>query len=415
MQDRAQATPGWKSPLIDAHVIDYRLISLLCAHALITQIVYAMVRVTISYRTIELGLSPIWVGVITGASAVLPVLLAVTIGRFVDRGNDALTARLGSIVILLCCLGYRISKAELPELLLFTAFLGVGHTLLMVSQQMLCVRAAGNDASRETAFGHYMVATAIGQGTGPLLVGWLGGAASIPPTRFLFALAAVITLSALALAFMIRVKDMAAKVKASQAAPVTLPVLLRTRGVPTLMIASVLTVTAQDLIVIYLPVLGAQRGIDVANIGTLLMVRSATAVISRVFYPAMIRTVGRVPLTVLTMGSASAGLLVLSMPMPLPVLYVAMAVTGFGLGIAATLSISNMVDICPPGARAVALSLRITGNRVGQVSFPVLAGVVAAALGAGGIFALIALSLAASATSVHVVRGAAAGRKSTIG
>lgn len=407
MQDRAQATPGWNSPSIDTHAIDYRLISLLCTHALVTQIVYAMVRVTISYRTIELGLSPVWVGVITGASAVLPVLLAVSIGRFVDRGHDALTARLGSLVILMCCLGYRISKAELPELLLFTAFLGVGHTLLMVSQQMLTVRAALNDASRETAFGHYMVATAIGQGTGPLLVGWLGGAAHIPPTRFLFALAAVITLVALALAFMIRGNEAASKARAAQAMPTTVPDLLRTRGVPTLMIASVLTVTAQDLIVIYLPVLGAQRGIDVANIGILLMIRSATAVISRIFYPPMIRAIGRVPLTVLTMASAALGLVVLATPMPLSVLYVAMAVAGFGLGIAATLSISNMVDICPPGARAVALSLRITGNRVGQVSFPMLAGLVAAALGAGGIFAIIALSLAASAVSVHVVRGAA--------
>ena len=106
-----------------------------------------------------------------------------------------------------------------------------------------------------------------------------------------------------------------------------------------------------------------------------------------------------------TMLAAALGLMVVASPAPMAVLYVAMAVTGFGLGIAATLSISNMVDICPPGARAVALSLRITGNRVGQVSLPVMAGVVAAAMGAGGIFGIMALSLAASAASVQVVRG----------
>jgi MFS family permease len=106
------------------------------------------------------------------------------------------------------------------------------------------------------------------------------------------------------------------------------------------------------------------------------------------------------------MAAAALGLVVVASPVPLPVLYVAMGITGFGLGIAATLSISNMVDIVPPTARAVALSLRITGNRVGQVSLPMLAGFVAAATGAGGIFAIIAMSLALSAASVHVVRGA---------
>ncbi len=386
-------------------MIDYSLLSILCMHAVVSQIVYSMLRVTISYRTIELGLSPIWVGIITGASAVLPMLLAVSIGRFVDRGYDALTARVGSVVILACCLGYRLSSAELGELLFFTAFLGVGHTLQMVSQQMLCVRASSNDVSRESVFGHYMVCAAVGQGVGPLIVGWLGGAQRIPPTQLLFAIAVALAIVSLVISLRIKARERSSRAVAAQQRKVPLPELLRTRGVPTLMIASVITVTAQDLIVIYLPVLGAQRGIEVAHVGTLLMIRSISSVVSRLFYPAMIRAVGRVPLTVGTMAAAAAGLVVLASPMPLPVLYVAMAVTGFGLGIAATLSISNMVDITPPGARGLALSLRITGNRVGQVSLPIVAGIVAAAMGAGGIFAIMAVTLAASAASVQVVRG----------
>jgi MFS family permease len=405
MQDSPKPQPPSPAASVDAHAIDYQLLTLLCTHALITQIVYAMVRVTISYRTVELGLAPIWVGVITGASAVLPMLLAVSIGRFVDRGFDALTARFGSLVILGCCLGYRLSQAELAELLFFTAFLGVGHTLLMVSQQMIVVRSARNDASRETAFGHYMVATAMGQGIGPLIVGWLGGSLQIPPTRFLFAIAGVLALVGLAIAFLIRGRAQEAGRKGGSAPPMPVRELLGMRGVPTLMIASIITVTAQDLITIFLPLLGAQRGIDVANVGALLMVRSVTAVVSRAFYPAMMRAAGRVPLTVGTMAAASFGLVLLASPVPLPMLYVAIALAGFGLGIAATLSISNMVDIVPAGARGVALSLRITGNRVGQVSFPIAAGVIAAAMGTGGIFAIMAMGLVASAASVHVVRG----------
>ena len=384
--------------------VDLRLIVLLCTHAMIGQMVYSMARVTISYRIIELGLSDIWIGVITAASAVLPVLLAVAIGRFVDRGNEVLTVRLGSVAVVCSCLGYRFSDALLPQLILFTASLGMGHTLLMVSQQMLCVRAARNAVGREAAFGHFMVSTAIGQGMGPFIVGWLGGAQRIPPTQLLFGVALAIALTALALSFLLRGRARAEGAGVATAATIPVMELLRTRGVPTLMIASIITVSAQDLLVIFLPLLGAQRGIEVSHIGTMLMIRSITAVVSRLFYPSMIRIVGRVPLTVGTMAAAAIGLMIVASPAPLPLLYVAMAVTGFGLGIAATLSISNMVDISPPGARGMALSLRITGNRVGQVSVPVLASLVAAAMGAGGIFVIMALALASSAATVHVVR-----------
>jgi hypothetical protein len=407
MQDSSPLQPATETSRVSPHAFDNRLLTTLCVHAVVAQLVYAMLRVTISYRAIELGLDVYWVGIISGASAVLPMVLAVAIGRFVDRGHDALTARVGSVMMLGCCLGYRISDAGLTELLVLTTFLGVGHTLLMVSQQMLCVRASKNDVSRETAFGHYMLANAFGQGVGPLIVAWIGGSARIPPTRLAFGIAVGIAFVSLLISLTIRVSDAASKVQAANSKPISVKELLTTEGVPTLMFASVITVTAQDLIVIYLPLLGAQRGIEVAHVGALLMVRSITAVVSRVFYPSMMRAVGRVPLTVSTMAAATVGLTVIAMPVPIPVLYVAMAVAGFGLGIAATLSISNMVDIVPPGARGVALSLRITGNRVGQVSLPVMAGVVAMAMGAGGIFGIIAVTLAASAASVHVVRGRA--------
>ncbi len=405
MQDSPEPPRSTAAPASAHHAFDHRLLAIVCAHALICQIIYAMLRVTISYRAVEIGLPAIWVGIIAGASAVLPMFMAVATGRFVDRGNDALAARLGACLIVFCCLGYRLSSALAMELLFFTAFLGVGHMFLMVSHQLLCVRASANDDSRETALGHYMVATALGQGLGPLIVGWLGGAERIPPTRLLFGLAVVFALIALVMAFWIRQPGTSKEARVAGSQVISLPELLRTRGVPTLMLASIITVTAQDLIIIYLPLLGAERGIAVSDVGALLMVRSICSVVSRVFYPPMMRAAGRVPLTVGTMLAGAAALMLLAMPVPLPVLYAAMAAIGFGVGIAATLSISNMVDIVPPSARGVALSLRITGNRVGQVSIPVLAGLVAAVTGAGGIFAIVALTLAASAASVQVVRG----------
>lgn len=405
MPDKASQRPTSAPEPLSPHEVDYRLIVLVCAVSTLSQIVYSMLRVTISYRAVELGLPPIWVGIIAGTSAILPMLLAVKTGRFVDRGNDATMTWIGATVMLTTCLGLRFSRAQEMELLAFTALLGVGHMFMMVSLQMLSVRSARNDMSRETALGHYMVAAALGQGLGPFIVGWLGGAQRLPPTRMLFATAVVV--GVLSLLFALRIRQPASADGSKKASATVMPIgdLLRTPGVPTLMVASVITVASQDLLVIYLPLLGAERGIDVAHIGMLLTVRSFFSVICRMFYPPMMRAVGRVPLTVITMMAGAVSLLLISLPMPLWAMYAAMVSIGFGLGVAATLSISNMVDAVPPSARGVALSLRITGNRLGQVSIPLLAGLAAAVAGTGAIFATMGLGLIASAITVQRVRG----------
>jgi hypothetical protein len=60
-----------------------------------------------------------------------------------------------------------------------------------------------------------------------------------------------------------------------------------------------------------------------------------------------------------------------------------------------------MVDLAPVEARGTALSLRITGNRIGQVLVPLLASLIAVAAGTAGILLVIASTLAASGVAVR--------------
>jgi hypothetical protein len=83
-----------------------------------------------------------------------------------------------------------------------------------------------------------------------------------------------------------------------------------------------------------------------------------------------------------------------------------MAVMGFALGIATTLSVTTVVDRTPASARGTANSLRIMGNRLGQVSLPFGVSLIAAATGVAGILVMIAVSLAASAAAVQWSRPA---------
>src|SRR5882757_1766656 len=182
-----------------AHVrnsdINYQLLVPLLASAFLIQTVTALVRVTISYRAVELGLSIIWLGFIACAFAIFPILIAVQVGRHIDRGHDARTSWVGAAIFLVSIAGFAV-WATPTGLLVFSAVMGLGHIMLMASQQMLCVRAAG-PKSLEGVFGNFMVANSVGQGLGPYIVGWIGGSASVPPTGQLFIVGAVCSAAAL--------------------------------------------------------------------------------------------------------------------------------------------------------------------------------------------------------------------------
>jgi Major Facilitator Superfamily len=109
-----------------------------------------------------------------------------------------------------------------------------------------------------------------------------------------------------------------------------------------------------------------------------------------------------VPLTLVSMLGAAAAFGALALPLSLPAMYGVMIMLGFAMGIASTLTISGVVHIAPPEAYGTALTLRMTGNRIGQVLFPALSGLVAAVTGVAGILLIIGISLAVSGVAVPI-------------
>jgi MFS family permease len=377
--------------------IDYRLLVPLLVSTTLVQLMTALVRITTSYRAVELKLSIVWLGLIASAFAIVPILLAVRVGRFIDRGHDARTTWIGSALFMTACGGFALwSSAE--GLLLFSALMGSGHLMLMASQQMLCVRAAG-PRSMEQVFGNYMVAGAVGQGLGPYVVGWAGGGATVPPTQLLFTTGFVLAMVSFAIVLTLRpVRNQQHKVTGGEMIPVG--ALLRVPGLAVVVIAGVVMVSASDIILIYVPLLGAERHIDVKDIGLLLTVRAAASMVARLFYARMVRLVGRWPLMTISCLLCASTYAAFAIPLPLWSMHLVIAVMGLSFGLATTLSITIVVDMTAPPARGTANSLRIMGNRIGQFVLPFGAGVVAAAAGLAGLFLIIAAAIAASAAAM---------------
>jgi MFS family permease len=172
-------------------------------------------------------------------------------------------------------------------------------------------------------------------------------------------------------------------------------------GLNAIMLVSCITVVAQDLIVVYLPLLGADRGLSVDAVGTLLAVRAGASMLSRLLYVRFQFAFGRIPLTIVSSFLSALSYAAVAFPLPLPALYIAVATAGFSLSIAMTASIAGVLAIATGGAIGTANSLRTMVNRIAQFIIPILASAIAVAVGTGSVFVILGVGLAASGAAVR--------------
>src|SRR4051794_13961086 len=96
---RAMHVPPDRFPPLRTHSMNYRFTLPLMTTAVLEQTVVSIVRVTTTYRSVELDLSVAWLGAISAAIAILPLMFAVPIGRYIDRGHETRTAAIGAGIL----------------------------------------------------------------------------------------------------------------------------------------------------------------------------------------------------------------------------------------------------------------------------------------------------------------------------
>src|SRR5499427_3381273 len=216
--------------------------------------------------------------------------------------------------MVIACAGFALLQS-LGALLVCTALLGIGHLMLVISQQVLCARHGGQDGV-DRMIGNYMVANAVGQGIGPVIVGWAGGSASIPPTRLLFTIGLAVAVLCLAGSLMLR-PGPPRPAKPEGDKPIPVAEIARIPGLKLIFFVSVVTVAAQDLIVVYLPALGTERVISVEDIAMLLVVRAGASMASRFVYAWLSMVMGRWRL--MAVSTLASAIFYAAIALPLPI------------------------------------------------------------------------------------------------
>jgi MFS family permease len=371
------------------------------------QAAVSMARPAVSYRALALGADERAVGVIAGVYALLPLFVAVPLGRRTDHGRCAPLLPVGVVLISGGC-ALSGAAGSLGTMALWSGVMGLGHLCFVIGAQSLVARqSAPHEQDRN--FGHFTIGASLGQLIGPIAAGAVVDGSDMAHSSAV-ALVAAGAGGAVALTSLWRIEHRTA-VKASAAAPgARVPVsrILRARGVPAGMLISLSVLSATDILTAYLPVVGEHRGIAPSVVGVLLSLRAAATIACRLVLTPLLRLLGRPAL--LTVTCLLAALLCAGVALPLPVwaLGLVLAVLGFCLGVGQPLSMTTVVQAAPAEARSTALALRLTGNRLGQVAAPAAAGLIAGVAGVAAPFVMLgALLLLSSGVAIRAPRPAA--------
>ena len=359
----------------------------LLTHSALIQAVAFLLRPASTYQAIDLGFSVPALGTVGAVFAIVPLFLAIPAGSLVDRFGARIIMGVGSVLVIAAAATLTLTGDTVLGLFIGVAVLGAGHLGCIVGQQAVVADSAGG-SRLDAMFGYYTFAASLGQAIGPLVL-LLVGTGTHPDTSVLFAIGTAMGVAMLAVTFFIRRRPPQATEHLDQEAGGSWQ-LIRQPGLFKAIATSAVIVSAVDLTVIYIPALGAERGLTAAVVGILLAVRAVFSMGSRLFLGMMTRRLGRQRLMVGSIAVSAVTLVAIAIPAPLGVTLVIVALLGVGLGVGQPLTMSWLVERTPPHRRGSALALRLAGNRLSMVLFPTLVGGLAGALGAGPVFILAA-------------------------
>jgi MFS family permease len=368
-----------------------RLLALLLVHSVLTQVITFVLRPTSAYRALELEVPTAWLGALTASFAVVPLLLAVPSGQATDRFGERRVMLVGAVLMALSAAVFATERGGAAGLVLGSVVLGTGHLFSVVGQQAAVANTAG-PGRFDTAFGYYTFAASLGQAVGPGLITVIGGSGALPDTTPIFYTATGLCLVLIGCTAFLH---MPPRERAGNSAETGgMGTLLRVPGLMRALLISCVVLSAVDITLIYLPALGADRGLAAGFVGVLLTLRAVASMSSRLFLGRLVRLAGRRRLMIVSVALSAVSMAVVAVPLPAVALAVVVVLLGLGLGVGQPLTMSWLAEVAPAGLRGRAMSLRLTGNRLGQVLIPSAVGAVAVGAGAAGVLAATAAALA---------------------
>lgn len=345
-------------------------------------------RVSLTLYAIALHASTVVVGLQVSLLSLLPMLLSVKLGRWIDRVGIKRPAR---IAIAMATAGAALPAIwpSVPVLCAASVLLGSGFMLL----HMTVYNEVGHMATADTrvrAFTLLSMAFSISTVLGPVIA---GVAIDLIGHRLTFVLLVLFPLLALGVLVGLRIRvaprgDLAATPVSGKTMD-----LLRAPRMRAVFIISGLLSMSWDMFTFMVPVQGARIGLSASMIGLLMGCFGVATFVVRLGMPVLQKYLNEWQTLCVSLGVTAGVYLLFPLFTAFPVLLVLAFVIGLSLGCTQPMVMSLVHAVAPPGRSGEALGVRSTVMNASQVFLPILFGGLGAAAGMVPAFWTLALIL----------------------
>jgi MFS family permease len=342
---------------------------------------YKGVRVLNTLYALELGATPLHIGLLLATYGVFPLLLAVTAGRLADRYGSRIPLIVGMIVSTIGALMPWFAPS-MPLLFAAAVVTGFGFILGQVALQSL-VGTLGEGKDRTRNFNNYALIVAVADFTGPVLTGFsidhFGHVSTYLVLTFL-ASTAVVTV------FVLAKRVPRHRRPAPRPEGQRMSDLFRNVDMRRVLIAGAVVMTAIDLFQLYMPLYGHQVSLSASAIGMILGAAAAAAFVSRALLPQLVSRYGEEKTLLYSLFLTAAMFTLIPLVSNAVVLGMICFTLGLGMGLGQPLTVMLCYRYSPAGRGGESLGLRIAINNSMHVVVPSVFGAVGAAFGLAPVF-----------------------------
>jgi MFS family permease len=375
------ALPGWIRRLLWSSTI--------------TQGVIYILRPMITYRALELDASASVVGLIAALYALLPVLMALSFGRWAGTLGEGRFVIFGSAGLALSSAALLFSDS-LALLAISAALSGTAHLACMVGGQTMVSLKSPRD-KYDHYFGYYTFSASLGQLLGPLIAVLVAGSTGVIPQSIGSAFAVALAFSILSLVPVFTWRGEGPTVKgeiSSGGALRSAGKLIRNPKIFAAIYTSLAISSVGDILIVFLPLFGTEKEFSSFSIGVIIAIRAGASMLSRLSLGALSNRFTTKQILVVSNSISVVMCFAMAFASNVFTLAILVLIAGFSLGVGQPLTMSLVTQATRPEERAIAVSARLTGNRFGQFVIPAGAGLVAASSGTSAVFIGLSILLA---------------------
>ena len=364
--------------------------------SILTHVAFSGVRVSLTLSALHLH-APTWqIGAVLSLYSLLPMLLAIPGGRWIDRIGARGPMRVGTAVIVA---GVLLPFVWLSVESLATAavLVGLGFLPFHLGIQKL-VSELGTPDDRRHNLSLLAIGFSVSAFLGPTSAGFL-----IDGLGHRFAFGSLALLPAVAFAWMHRVRErLPGGRMVAPEVPQKLRIrdLLETAELRRLYVVVALISSAWDVHQFLVPLYGARIGLSASGIGLILGAFAVATMVVRMVVPLFLMDVSEWKAILAAMGVAGVVYALYPAFSTLESLIALSFVLGLGLGVSQPMTLSIMARSAPASRLGEATGLRLMLVNGTQTALPSAFGALGGLIGIGGLFWGMAVLLGAGLVGV---------------